>query len=378
MPYAANMLQNPLFAASTDDTLTYQVKHTISYWGIVTPVSPLLYNANLQCVSIQFKPIIRVISTHRFYLDLSKICSIIQGYRCSMHPFFLSLYLPARSPHLKLRRGLCIIQESLIAVFPDRRATGRITDEFQAKAVPSAGIRTNPASPLPSFCRSGAGKRALPRSGIAQPTLLSCARRGCATWTISETEADLYRIPVIPTLYLKRNPLFSISPDELAVQAHSSGTKGLRSRVGFDAQSLRLGMAMMRRFFAYHKVTSLIPANYIVLGYEPGGSDLGAAKTAYGTTKFAPALHREYALKHDGTGYAQNAEGVRAALLRYRKQGFPVRFIGFPAYLYFLVHIAEGGRRLAEAPPEIHGAAGRRLETVFADDEDGPGTRCTR
>lgn len=152
-----------------------------------------------------------------------------------------------------------------------------------------------------------------------------------------KSEADLCHIPVIPTLYLKRNTLFSVSPSQFTVEAESSGTKGLQSHVGFDRQTMRDGMAMVLRFFAYHKVISLVPANYIVLGYEPGGNDLGAAKTAYGATRFAPALHREYALKRDGAEYAPNIEGIRAALMKYRKQGFPVRFVGFPAYMYFLV-----------------------------------------
>lgn len=151
------------------------------------------------------------------------------------------------------------------------------------------------------------------------------------------TEADLWRIPVIPTLYLKRNKLYSMRQDQFSVEAKSSGTKGRQSHIGFDRQSLRDGMAIVYRFFAYHKVISPIPTNYIMLGYEPGGNELGAAKTAYGATKFAPALHREYALKYNGKEYVPNIEGIRSALMKYSRQCFPVRFVGFPAYMYFLV-----------------------------------------
>jgi phenylacetate-coenzyme A ligase PaaK-like adenylate-forming protein len=70
-------------------------------------------------------------------------------------------------------------------------------------------------------------------------------------------------------------------------------------------------------------------------------------QTAYGTTKFAPALHREYALKLSGNDYALNIEGIQKALLRYGKTGFPVRFVGFPGYMYFLVRaLREKGIRL--------------------------------
>ena len=161
-------------------------------------------------------------------------------------------------------------------------------------------------------------------------------------------EADVWRIPPIPTLYFKRHDLFSIDPETAKVKATSSGTSGMRSRVVFDADTYWLGIRMMLRFFRYHRVISLYPTNYIVLGYEPSGhNEMGAAKTAYGTTMFAPALHREYALKDTGSGYEVNIEGIRQALFRYARRPFPVRFVGFPAYMGFLAKaLADNGVRL--------------------------------
>ena len=153
-----------------------------------------------------------------------------------------------------------------------------------------------------------------------------------------KSENDFYKIPPIPTLYLKRNKMLSVSENKLVIKATSSGTKGRQSFVGFDKSTLFYGIIMMLRFFSYHKVISLLPVNYIVLGYEPSThTDMGAIKTAYGTTKFAPALHREYALKATDTGYEINIDGIKKALKRYAKMPFPVRFVGFPAYMYFLV-----------------------------------------
>jgi len=152
-----------------------------------------------------------------------------------------------------------------------------------------------------------------------------------------KTEDDLYKIPPITTLYLKRNRMLSVSENKLAIKATSSGTKGMQSFIGLDKSSLLYGIIMMLRFFSYHKVLSLIPVNYIVLGYEPSShNNIGAIKTAYGTTKFAPALHREYALKDTGAGYEINIDGIKKALKRYSRMPFPVRFVGFPAYMYFL------------------------------------------
>ncbi|MBG0788715.1 MAG: acyl-protein synthetase [Anaerolineaceae bacterium] len=153
------------------------------------------------------------------------------------------------------------------------------------------------------------------------------------------TEEDLARLPVIPTLYFKRNRVFSIPEDKLVIKATSSGTKGTQSQVGFDRKSLLSGILMMIRFFSYHHILSLRPTNYIILGYEPSDhTQMGAIKTAYHTTKFAPALHRAYALRDTGTGYELNIEGLQKALHRYAKQGLPVRFVGFPSHMYFLAN----------------------------------------
>lgn len=150
--------------------------------------------------------------------------------------------------------------------------------------------------------------------------------------------SDLATIPLLSTLFFKRNRLFSMPEESMVIKATSSGTKGLQSQVGFDRETLNMGIRMMIRYFRYYGILSFAPTNYLILGYEPSKhSSMGAIKTAYGVTKFAPALHREYALKDTGTGYEINFSGVQKALTRYAKQPFPVRFVGFPSYMYFLV-----------------------------------------
>ena len=159
-------------------------------------------------------------------------------------------------------------------------------------------------------------------------------------FSIDEVDSEdmLYKIPAIPTLYYKRNDLCSVPEKDLIIKATSSGTKGLQSRVVFDRKTLFYGVLMMISYLSYHRLISLLPTNYIVLGYEPSAhTQMGAIKTAYGMTRFAPAVHREYALKDTGTGYEPNIEGIKNALVRYAESGLPVRFVGFPPYMYFLL-----------------------------------------
>lgn len=164
---------------------------------------------------------------------------------------------------------------------------------------------------------------------------------------INSTE-DLHMIPALPTLFLKSHSLFSIPYDKLLFKASSSGTKGKASKVGLDYKSSWFAFKMVWRTFSYYNLLSLRPTNYIVLGFEPSGHNhMGAVQTAYGTTLAAPALHREYALKDTGNSYELNLEGIKNSLLKYEKQGHPVRFMGFPAYfLFMLEYLKDSGINL--------------------------------
>lgn len=149
---------------------------------------------------------------------------------------------------------------------------------------------------------------------------------------------DLHRIPVLPTLYLKNHTLCSMDESRFIIKAASSGTSGARSLIGIDRQSFLCGLNMIYRTFSYHGLLSMLPTNYIVLGYRrEKGDPTGTAQTMYGTTMLAPALRRTYALKEMDGAFQVDAEGILRALHSYQRQGFPVRFVGLPAYMYYFV-----------------------------------------
>lgn len=153
-----------------------------------------------------------------------------------------------------------------------------------------------------------------------------------------KTLDDLNKLPALTTLFLKRNPNFAKNSETKGLKVTSSGTGGVRSDLVFDSSSVRLGLGMALRFFAYHKLVSPMPTQYIIMGYEPTkNNQAGAVKTAFGASFFAPPLERVYALKHTPEGYAVNIDGISAALLRYAKRPFPVRIIGFPSFLWQMV-----------------------------------------
>ena len=174
-----------------------------------------------------------------------------------------------------------------------------------------------------------------------------CKSRGFSADELNDID-DLYKIPVIPTLFFKKHKLMSMPEKRMRIKATSSGTKGLKSHIEFDALGLYCGFKMVMRTTGYHKLLSLKPVNYIILGYQPNRTNKTAvSQTAFGATFFAPALHREYALKYDKGSYRLDMEGLKEALLRYGRLPFPVRFMGFPSYTYFFLNeLKKDGIRL--------------------------------
>ena len=167
-----------------------------------------------------------------------------------------------------------------------------------------------------------------------------------------ETVNDLYKIPVLPTMFLKEHSLFSVPENKRTISGTTSGTSGKPTEVSMDRNTTALAFFMVMRMFSYHKLFSPSPTNYVILGYEPSvRNKTGIAQAAYGMTLAAPALNRAYALKDTGRDYELDMDGVIRSLMEYEKKGSPVRLVGLPAYFLFLMEAMEkAGIRLELNP----------------------------
>lgn len=184
---------------------------------------------------------------------------------------------------------------------------------------------------------------------------------------------DIYKIPVLPTLFLKNHTLYSSKSKHLMFKSTTSGTSGKVSEMALDLTSSWRGLGMILGTFFTNKLLSLRPTNYVVLGYEPAERNkMGAVKTAYAVTYTAPAVHREYALKDTGKEYVLNMQGIKNTLIKYEKSGLPVRFMGFPAYFMFLLReLRESGIRLKLHPKSLIILAGG-WKSFFTEQVDKP------
>lgn len=154
--------------------------------------------------------------------------------------------------------------------------------------------------------------------------------------------SDIERLPFIPTLFLKKHRMYSMPQRKMLIRATSSGTSGAFSDIGFEAGGLLCGLNMVLTIARRWRLLSPIPCNYVVMGYRRHkSSNAAAAKTAYGYTLFAPALSRTYALKYYDGKFSPDLDGVINAIVRHSRSRFPLRFIGFPSYTYFVMKLME-------------------------------------
>ncbi len=159
-------------------------------------------------------------------------------------------------------------------------------------------------------------------------------------------------LPFLTTLYLKRHRLLSVPERKIRIMATSSGTSGNKSTIGYDLKSLWPALGMVLTLGKRHRLFSLIPSHYVILGYEYSRHEkMAVMKTAYGQTWFTPALSRTYALAYtrnascdaqyiiqgENGKYILQSENVRKRLIRLDRQRFPVRITGFPFYAFLLL-----------------------------------------
>ena len=146
---------------------------------------------------------------------------------------------------------------------------------------------------------------------------------------------DIPQLPCIPTLLFKRHHLRSASA---LIKATSSGTSGNFSEIGFDIGGLLGALVMSCKIMHRRGLFSPIPCHYIVMGYKPHRSNRTAVtRTAFGATLFAPAIRRRYILRYKNGSYSPDFEGIITALKKLDNSLFPVRFMGFPSYTFFLM-----------------------------------------
>lgn len=182
---------------------------------------------------------------------------------------------------------------------------------------------------------------------------------------------SLAEFPVLPTVLFKKHRLFSIPEKRLPIKATSSGTKGKYSKIGFELSGLWCGLKMVLKTGRFHRLFSLRPAHYIVLGYKPHkGNHTAVTKTAFGATLFTPACSRTYALTYRDGAYQLDLEQIVAAIQKHAGSRFPTRFMGFPSYTYFVLKMMDERNLRVKLPSGSKIMLGGGWKQFYADQVD--------
>lgn len=151
-----------------------------------------------------------------------------------------------------------------------------------------------------------------------------------------KTMEDLARIPFLHANFYKTHVEKSAREEDIVLNLTSSGTSGQKSQMFYDPWTIFASDKSADTQFDYYGLISDEPANFLLYSYEPApGVNMGTLRTRQMMRRYARENHLEYALKYTGSGHEFDLFGSIAALLRYEKEGLPVRLLGFPAFLYF-------------------------------------------
>lgn len=156
-----------------------------------------------------------------------------------------------------------------------------------------------------------------------------------------QTESDLMMAPMIMVNLFKEYDLLSCSREEIVLTLGSSGTGGQRSLMHLDQGSLDRVKKLAYNIHQKLGITSSKKYNYLCFTYDPQvASDLGTAFTDELLTSFTGINEVYYAIQYNQNkkDFELNEEGVVKKLLEFANSDYPLRILGFPAFLYKIIN----------------------------------------
>ncbi len=163
-----------------------------------------------------------------------------------------------------------------------------------------------------------------------------------------QKEEDIGRIPMLGVTAMKYHLLLSMPKEQVALMLTSSGTRGQKTQIWMDAESLERVQEMLEQLWEQEGLIDYEPTNYLMFVYDPkDAKDLGIAFSDKNQQRFAPVSKSFYVLQKN---FNKNSNGeweflkekTLEVLKDYEKEGKPVRIFGIPSFLFeFLEGIKE-------------------------------------
>ncbi|MBI5242470.1 MAG: acyl-protein synthetase [Elusimicrobia bacterium] len=160
-------------------------------------------------------------------------------------------------------------------------------------------------------------------------------RRGFDPGSI-RSEEDIARIPAVGVSAMKTYLLTSLAHERAVLKLTSSGTRGQKTQIWLDQESLDRVQAMLDVLWEQEGLVSREPTNYLMFVYDPeDAQDLGIAFSCRNEQRFAPAAETFFAIKKDARGeWAFGLDAVLEKLAAFEGDGKPVRIHGMPGFIH--------------------------------------------
>lgn len=154
-----------------------------------------------------------------------------------------------------------------------------------------------------------------------------------------QSEKDLERLPFIGVTGMKYFLLTSLPHEKAVLKLTSSGTRGQKTQIWFDEESLNRVQGMMDVLWAQDGLVSDVPTNYCNFIYDPEqAKDLGIAFSVKNEQRFTPVKDSYFAVKKNAEGHWEfQVEETIRRLRRYAEEGSPVRLLGIPSFIFELL-----------------------------------------
>jgi phenylacetate-coenzyme A ligase PaaK-like adenylate-forming protein len=162
------------------------------------------------------------------------------------------------------------------------------------------------------------------------------AKAGFSPDQITKSE-DLAAIPTLSVHAMKYHLLLSLPEQQAVLRLTSSGTRGQKTQVFLDQNSLARAQDMLLALWSEQGFVDTRPTNYLLFVYDPAhAKDLGIAFTMENQMRFAPARDNYFTIRRSGDSdpWEFDIAGTLATLRRYCAQGSPVRILGMPSFLF--------------------------------------------
>ena len=153
------------------------------------------------------------------------------------------------------------------------------------------------------------------------------------------TEKDLERLPFVGVDAMKYYLLLSLPPEKAVLKLTSSGTRGQKTQIWFDTESLRRVQSQLDVLWEQENLTSNEPSNYVNFIFDPSDAgDLGNAFSVQNEQRFAPVKESYFCVHKNSAGAWEFRRDEAVTKLReFEAQGRPVRIGGMPSFIYELL-----------------------------------------